>query len=91
MKSNGGEWTWDALATYLHDPKTALPGNKMAFPGIRDDAELADVLPICASSRTRRSLASVGAASRSAGLLDSVQTGWQYRMLSAAGRRVNKD
>ena len=44
MKSKGGEWTWDALATYLHDPKTALPGNKMAFPGIRDDAELADVL-----------------------------------------------
>ena len=44
MKNKGGEWSWDALATYLHDPKTALPGNKMAFPGIRDDAELADVL-----------------------------------------------
>ena len=44
MKSKGGEWTWEALATYLHDPKTAIPGNKMAFPGIRDNAELADVL-----------------------------------------------
>ena len=44
MKSKGGEWTWEELATYLHDPKTAIPGNKMAFPGIKDDAELADVL-----------------------------------------------
>ena len=34
----------EALATYLHDPKAAIPGNKMAFPGIKDDAELADLL-----------------------------------------------
>jgi cytochrome c len=44
MKNKGGEWTWDALATYLHDPKGSVPGNKMAFPGIKDNAELADVL-----------------------------------------------
>ena len=44
MKSKGGEWTWESLATYLHDPKGAIPNNKMAFPGIRDNAELADVL-----------------------------------------------
>ena len=44
MKSKGGEWTWEELATYLHDPKAAIPGNKMAFPGIRDNAELADLL-----------------------------------------------
>ena len=44
MKNKGGEWTWEALATYLHDPKAAIPGNKMAFPGIKDNAELADVL-----------------------------------------------
>jgi cytochrome c len=44
MKSHGGEWTWEQLATYLHDPKAAVPGNKMAFPGIKDDAELADLL-----------------------------------------------
>jgi cytochrome c len=44
MKNKGGEWNWEALATYLHDPKAALPGNKMAFPGIKDNAELADVL-----------------------------------------------
>ena len=44
MKNKGGEWTWEELAKYLHDPKAALPGNKMAFAGIKDDAELADLL-----------------------------------------------
>jgi cytochrome c len=44
MKKKGGEWNWEALATYLHDPKGAVPGNKMAFPGVKDNAELADVL-----------------------------------------------
>ncbi len=44
MKNHGGEWTWEQLASYLHDPKAAVPGNKMAFPGIKDDAELADLL-----------------------------------------------
>jgi cytochrome c len=44
MKNKGGEWNWTELAKYLHDPKAALPGNKMAFVGIRDNAELADLL-----------------------------------------------
>jgi cytochrome c len=44
MKSKGGEWTWDQLGTYLHDPKGNVPGNKMAFIGIKDNAELADLL-----------------------------------------------
>lgn len=44
MKGKGGEWTWETLANYLHDPKNSIPGNKMAFPGIKDNSELADVL-----------------------------------------------
>ena len=44
MKNKAGDWNWEALATYLHDPRTAIPGNKMAFPGVKDNAELADVL-----------------------------------------------
>jgi cytochrome c len=44
MKTKGGQWDWTQLAAYLHDPKAAVPGNKMAFPGIKDDAELADLL-----------------------------------------------
>jgi cytochrome c len=44
MKSKGGEWTWESLATYIHDPKATVPGNKMAFAGVKDDADLADLL-----------------------------------------------
>jgi cytochrome c len=44
MKNHGGEWNWQALATYLHDPRVAIPNNKMAFAGVKDDAELADLL-----------------------------------------------
>src|SRR5262249_18003567 len=44
MKNHPGNWTFEELAKYLHDPKADIPGNKMAFAGIRDNAELADVL-----------------------------------------------
>lgn len=44
MKTHGGDWNWTELAKYLHDPKGAIPGNKMAFAGIKDNAELADLL-----------------------------------------------
>jgi cytochrome c len=44
IKGKGGEWTWDALATYINNPRTAIPGNKMAFAGVTDDADLADML-----------------------------------------------
>jgi cytochrome c len=44
MKSHSGEWTWDQLAKYLHKPAEAIPGNKMLFPGVSDNAELADLL-----------------------------------------------
>ena len=44
MKSHPGNWTFEELAKYLHDPKADIPGNKMAFPGVKDNAELADLL-----------------------------------------------
>jgi cytochrome c len=44
MKNHPGNWTFEELAKYLHDPKADIPGNKMAFAGIKDDAELADLL-----------------------------------------------
>jgi cytochrome c len=44
MKSHPGNWTFEELAKYLHDPKADIPGNKMAFVGIKDNAELADLL-----------------------------------------------
>jgi cytochrome c len=44
MKNHPGNWTFEELAKYLHDPKSDIPGNKMAFVGIKDNAELADLL-----------------------------------------------
>jgi cytochrome c len=44
MKSHGGEWTWEALAKYLHKPAEAVPGNKMLFDGVPDNTDLADLL-----------------------------------------------
>ena len=44
VKTKGGDWTWEALATYLRDPRGTIPGNKMAFAGLADDADLADTL-----------------------------------------------
>jgi cytochrome c len=44
MTAKGGKWDWEHLAVYLHNPRTAIPNNKMAFAGVKDNAELADLL-----------------------------------------------
>lgn len=38
--------TWDAetLFTYLENPREFLPGNRMAFPGIKDPQDRADLI-----------------------------------------------
>lgn len=44
MQEFGGEWTYDRLWTYLHDPRGVVPGTKMAFAGIKNDEDLANLL-----------------------------------------------
>lgn len=44
IKNSDIVWTDDTLAKFLRDPKEALPGNRMSFPGINDDAELRALL-----------------------------------------------
>lgn len=44
MKKHPGEWSWEELAKYLHSPVEAIPGNRMQFPGVKDNADLADLL-----------------------------------------------
>ena len=44
MLGKGGKWDWQATATYLNDPKGTIPNNKMAFVGVKDAGDLADVL-----------------------------------------------
>lgn len=41
-----GDFVWDEqrLDAYLKDPKAALPGNKMAFAGVKNDTQRADLV-----------------------------------------------
>lgn len=44
MKNAGVTWDDANLTKYLTDPKAFVPGDKMAFPGIKDPTRLADLL-----------------------------------------------
>ena len=44
MKTSGIVWDDATLGKYLRDPKELVPGGKMAFPGIKDDKQIADLL-----------------------------------------------
>ena len=36
MKNSNVTWNDDTLSKYLSDPKAFIPGDKMAFPGVKD-------------------------------------------------------
>jgi cytochrome c len=44
MKAKGGDWTYENLAQFIHQPKGYVAGTKMAFAGIKDPAEIANVI-----------------------------------------------
>lgn len=47
MKAAGeAGWVWDEanIDKYLRAPKETIPGNKMAFPGLKKDDEIANVI-----------------------------------------------
>jgi cytochrome c len=43
-KSSGVVWDEKTFANYIRDPRAAMPGNKMAFGGIRDERDVADLI-----------------------------------------------
>ena len=49
MKDSGITWDEAKLNEYLKDPKATVPGNKMAFAGVKDDAKRADLIAYLAS------------------------------------------
>jgi len=44
MKNSGITWDDETLTKYLRDPRGAIPGNKMAFPGLKNDEEMTNLL-----------------------------------------------
>lgn len=44
LKKSGIVWNDKTLARFLHNPRGFLPGNRMAFPGIDSDNDIADLL-----------------------------------------------
>lgn len=44
MVAAGIVWTGETLDPYLKDPRAAVPGTKMSFPGVKKDDERADLI-----------------------------------------------
>ena len=44
MKESGVIWDKETLAAYVADPKGYVPGNKMAFAGLKKEQEIADLI-----------------------------------------------
>jgi cytochrome c len=51
IKAGAAGLVWDAaqISEYVADPKKKIPGNKMAFPGLKKEQEIADVVAYVAS------------------------------------------
>ena len=47
----GAGWVWDeaTFKEYITDPKKKVPGNKMLFPGVKDELERDDLFAYLAS------------------------------------------
>lgn len=44
VKAKGGNWGWEDFAHYIWKPTEGVPGNKMAFVGVQDPQDLADLM-----------------------------------------------
>lgn len=44
MKAKGGNWDYESLNQYLTKPKDFIPGNKMAFAGLKKPQDRANVV-----------------------------------------------
>ena len=44
MKNSNVVWSETTIAEYVKNPKEFIPGNKMVFPGLKSDKEIADLI-----------------------------------------------
>jgi cytochrome c len=49
MKNSGLTWDEATFKEYITDPKKKVPGNKMLFPGVKDELERDDLFAYLAS------------------------------------------
>lgn len=49
MKNSGIVWSTDKLTAYIEHPAAVVPGNKMAFAGVTDAGQRADVVAYLAT------------------------------------------
>ncbi|MDP2131563.1 MAG: cytochrome c family protein [Erythrobacter sp.] len=50
-KNSGVTWTTDVLFEYLENPKAFMPGTKMAFPGIKNAQDRANLIAYLESTK----------------------------------------
>jgi cytochrome c len=51
MKGSGKTWDEASIDTYLKDPKSYVPGNRMILAGLNDDAERQNIIAYLATQR----------------------------------------
>lgn len=44
MRESGLIWNEETLAAYLRDPRETVPRNRMMFPGLKKESDIADVI-----------------------------------------------
>lgn len=44
LKGKGGKWDYEALNKFLYNPRADVPGTRMGFAGIKNDAERAALI-----------------------------------------------
>lgn len=44
LKNSNVVWDDASLAKYIENPRTFIPGNKMAFPGVKQEAQQKDIV-----------------------------------------------
>jgi len=44
LKDSSIVWDDANMAKYIENPRTFIPGNKMAFPGVKQEAQIKDIL-----------------------------------------------
>ena len=44
MKDSGIVWSEETIAEYIADPKAYVPGNRMAFPGLKKQEDIKNLL-----------------------------------------------